>query len=126
MSVHNTLEPRPRESTAPRGACRILCGRSPIAPSREACTERLHAGLLRELLTPTYHAAPSQTLPALFKTNPHALPVSTWGGIPAWALGTLDIRTPHQGGVTSMACSCTNAVFLVTHTLPQGTEVHRQ
>src|SRR5206468_4318622 len=32
----------------------ILCGHSPIAPAREACTERLHGGLLWELLTPTY------------------------------------------------------------------------
>jgi putative SOS response-associated peptidase YedK len=88
MSAHNPLEPPPRErTTTPRGAGSIMCGRYTIAPSREALAERFHAGLSRELLTPPYHAAPSQALPAIFKTNPHALTVSAWGFIPAWANG---------------------------------------
>jgi hypothetical protein len=33
--------------------------------------------------------------------------------------------TPHQWVVIAMSCSCNKTVFLVTNTLPHGTEIHR-
>src|SRR5262249_47447086 len=69
-----------------------MCGRYTISNHIEALAERFHATVGPEILTPTYNAAPSQALPAIFNTNPHEITVSAWGFIPEWADGRPDVK----------------------------------
>jgi len=69
-----------------------MCGRYTLSTLPEALAERFHIELARESLTPTYNAAPSQALPAIFNSNPHAITLSAWGFIPEWADGRPDVK----------------------------------
>jgi putative SOS response-associated peptidase YedK len=69
-----------------------MCGRYTLSIAPEALAERFHAELARELLTPTYNAAPSQALPAICNINPHEITLSAWGFIPEWADGRPDAK----------------------------------
>lgn len=70
----------------------IMCGRYTLSTTVAALEEHFHAVLAREVLTPTYNAAPSQTLPVIFSTNPHEIAVSTWGFLPEWADGRPGVK----------------------------------
>src|SRR5215471_6540609 len=70
----------------------IMCGRYTLSTPLEALAERFHVELARESLTPTYNAAPSQALPAIFNSNPHEITLSAWGFIPEWADGRPDVK----------------------------------
>ncbi len=69
-----------------------MCGRYTLSTPLEALAERFHVELARESLTPTYNAAPSQALPAIFNINPHEITLSAWGFIPEWADGRPGVK----------------------------------
>jgi putative SOS response-associated peptidase YedK len=69
-----------------------MCGRYTLSSTAEALEERFHAAPSGEFLTPTYNAAPSQALPAIFNTNPHEISISAWGFIPEWADRRPDVK----------------------------------
>ena len=50
-----------------------MCGRYTISNRIEALAERFNATMPKEILTPTYNAAPSQVLPTIFNTHPHEI-----------------------------------------------------
>src|SRR5262249_3912391 len=69
-----------------------MCGRYTISNRIEALEERFRATVSSDIVTPTYNAAPSQALPAIFNTNPHEITGSAWGFIPEWADGRPDVK----------------------------------
>jgi len=54
--------------------------------------QRFHAALPREVLTPTYNAAPSQALPVICNAHPQEIIMSAWGFVPEWADGRANIK----------------------------------
>jgi len=58
----------------------------------EALEQRFHAMLPREVLTPTYNAAPSQALPVICNTHPQEITMSAWGFVPEWADGRAGVK----------------------------------
>ena len=69
-----------------------MCGRYTLASPIEALEQRFHAAPSDAFLTPMYNAAPSQALPTIFNTNPHAITLSAWGFIPEWADRRPDVK----------------------------------
>jgi putative SOS response-associated peptidase YedK len=69
-----------------------MCGRYIISTSIDVLAQRFHATLSREILAPTYNAAPSQALPTIFNTQPDAIALSAWGFVPEWADGRADVK----------------------------------
>ena len=70
----------------------IMCGRYTLSTPMEALEQRFHAVLPREILTPTYNAAPSQALPVICNTHPQQVAMSAWGFVPEWANGRADVK----------------------------------
>jgi putative SOS response-associated peptidase YedK len=69
-----------------------MCGRYTLSTPIEVLEQRFHAVLPREVLTPTYNAAPSQALPVIFNTHPQEITMSAWGFVPEWADGRADVK----------------------------------
>jgi len=69
-----------------------MCGRYTLSTPIEALEQRFHATLPREVLTPTYNAAPSQALPVICNTHPQEITMSAWGFVPEWADGRADVK----------------------------------
>lgn len=69
-----------------------MCGRYTISTPAEALEARFHAQAVDGLFSPSYNAAPSQDLPAIFNTEPRVMTLSHWGFLPEWAAGKPDIK----------------------------------
>jgi putative SOS response-associated peptidase YedK len=80
------------QSPDTRYTMRIMCGRYTLSTPIEALEQRFHATLLREALTPTYNAAPSQTLPVICNIHPQEITRSAWGFVPEWADGRAGVK----------------------------------
>jgi putative SOS response-associated peptidase YedK len=80
------------KSQSTRYTVDIMCGRYTLSTPIEALEQRFHARLPREVLVPTYNAAPSQALPVIFNTHPSEITMSAWGFVPEWADGRADIK----------------------------------
>ena len=68
-SLTSSLEKSPDT----RYTVHIMCGRYTLSTPMEALEQRFHAMLSREILTPTYNAAPSQALPVICNTHPQEI-----------------------------------------------------
>jgi putative SOS response-associated peptidase YedK len=75
-----------------RYTVRIMCGRYTLSTPMEALEQRFHATLPRQALTPTYNAAPSQTLPVICNTHSQEITLSAWGFVPEWADGRAGVK----------------------------------
>ena len=69
-----------------------MCGRYTISTDAAALEARFQAQGAVSMISPSYNAAPSQGLPTILSTNPHAITVSAWGFLPEWADGRQDVK----------------------------------
>ena len=64
-----------------------MCGRYTIATDAEALAARFHAEVPASLVSPSYNAAPSQSLPVILSAHPQTITVRAWRFLPAWTDG---------------------------------------
>ncbi len=69
-----------------------MCGRYTIGTDAAALEARFQAQAAAGIVSPSYNAAPSQRLPTIFNASPHAITISAWGFLPAWADGRPDVK----------------------------------
>ena len=69
-----------------------MCGRYTIGTDAAALEARFQAQAAAGIVSPSYNAAPSQGLPTIFNASPHAITISAWGFLPAWADGRPDVK----------------------------------
>ena len=89
IRVVGSVDNAARSFTAPlekspdtRYTVRIMCGRYTLSTPMEALGQRFRATLSREILSPTYNAAPSQALPVICNIHPQEITRSGWGFVP--------------------------------------------
>lgn len=61
-----------------------MCGRYTLTPAPGILEDRFDATFAAGLPTPTYNAAPSQSLPVVLNTAPGQIQLLRWGLIPGW------------------------------------------
>lgn len=91
-NVERGLTSSLEKSLDTRYTMRIMCGRYTLSTPIEALEQRFHATLPREVLSPTYNAAPSQALPVICNTHSQEIILSAWGFVPEWADGRADVK----------------------------------
>jgi putative SOS response-associated peptidase YedK len=69
-----------------------MCGRYTLSPKAAVLEDRFNAQIADGAYTPTYNAAPSQSLSVILNDDPGSIVRADWGFVPHWADGRQGVK----------------------------------